>query len=182
MLAFGQTTKAQNTQAARTASSVLAESRPRRVHPDIQPATVDTNVWSPAEAAVGIEKRAFELVNQTRLKNGLPVLVWDQELCQLARLHSQNMATQSLFSHVTRDGRTTKQRAVQAGIKPFRMIGENIAYNWGFDDPGAFAVERWMTSSGHRDNILGKQYEVSGVGVFVKPNGAVYITQVFISR
>ena len=36
----------------------------------------------------------------------------------------------------------------------YKVLGENIAYNFGFDDPGGFAVERWMLSPGHRANIL----------------------------
>jgi uncharacterized protein YkwD len=180
VVGLAQNVSAQNTQTG--VSPVLAESRPRRVHPDAQVSNASTLEKGQFEAAVEIEKRAFQLVNETRVRNGLPLLIWDQELCELARVHSQNMAKQSLFSHVTRDGLGPKERAVHAGIKPFRRIAENIAYNWGFDDPGAFAVERWMTSSGHRENILDKQYKASAVGVFVKPNGAVYITQVFISR
>src|SRR5262245_50739370 len=103
---FPQTIQAQNTQGNRTISSAVAVSRPRRVHPDV-PLSIDSNSTSLAEAAIGIERRAFELVNETRLKKGLPSLTWDPELCQLARLHSQNMATQTVFSHVTRDGRST---------------------------------------------------------------------------
>jgi uncharacterized protein YkwD len=92
------------------------------------------------------------------------------------------MAGGTFFSHENPEGQGPKERAVQAGIRPFRRIAENIAYNWGVEDPATFVIERWMNSPGHRENILGKQYKDSAIGVFVKPNGAVYITQEFISR
>ena len=128
------------------------------------------------------ERRAFEVTNQERVKNGLAPLSWDHELCRMARAHSQAMAKQGFFSHETPEGLRLRDRALATGIPRFRVLGENIAYNQGFKDPGAFAVERWMVSPGHRANILSKEYESSAVGVFVTPDGIVYLTQVFITR
>ena len=132
--------------------------------------------------AARIERRAFEMINSVRLRNGLAPLSWDPDLCRMARAHSKNMASRSFFSHLTPDGLSLKDRAQQAGLAPFRMIAENIAYNQGYDDPGAFAVEGWMISSGHRGNILAREYRSSAIGVFVNSEGCVYLTQVFISR
>jgi uncharacterized protein YkwD len=185
LLALTSDASAQNTQGSRVVPTVLsatAASRPGGVSAELESSKTSSFVTNNLDAAAGVEQRAFKLVNDTRLKNGLPALTWDQELCRMARIHSQNMALQTFFSHVNGTGLGPKERAVQAGIKPFRRIAENIAYNWGFEDPGAYAVERWMISPGHRENILAKQYQASAIGVFVKPNGAVYITQVFISR
>lgn len=67
------------------------------------------------------------------------------------------------------------------GISRFRVLAENIAYNQG-DDPGAFAVERWMLSSGHRENILSTEFQASAIGSFVAADGRVYLTQGFITR
>ncbi|HEY6119971.1 MAG TPA: CAP domain-containing protein, partial [Pyrinomonadaceae bacterium] len=144
-------------------------------------ATSGSAVPSFAEATP-IERRAFEMINSIRLKNGLPSLNWDPELCKVARSHSRNMASGGFFSHVSPDGFTPKDRVQQAGLKSFRVVGENIAYNQGYDDPGAFAVERWMISPGHRENILNKEYEASAIGVFVNSDGCVYLTELFILR
>ena len=70
----------------------------------------------------------------------------------------------------------------EAGVKAFRVVAENIAYNQGYDDPGGFAVERWMASTGHRDNILNREFQASAIGVFVNSEGCVYLTQLFILR
>jgi uncharacterized protein YkwD len=75
-----------------------------------------------------------------------------------------------------------KERARANGIAHFRVIGENIAYNKGYDDPGGFAVERWMISSGHRANILYVGFQASAIGSYVSADGSVYLTQVFITR
>ena len=72
-------------------------------------------------------------------------------------------------------------RARAAGIRGWRVLGENIAYNQGFDDPSGFAVERWMGSSMHRANILNSQFTRSGIGVARAADGSIYFTQVFMS-
>jgi uncharacterized protein YkwD len=92
------------------------------------------------------------------------------------------MARQGFFSHITPEGQRLKDRALAMGIPRFRVIAENIAYNQGFKDPGAFAVERWMISTGHRANILYSGFQTAAVGVFVAPDGTVYLTQAFIAR
>jgi len=68
------------------------------------------------------------------------------------------------------------------GILHFKAMGENIAYNRGYDDAGAVVVERWMISPEHRANILYSDFQASAVGSFVSADGAVYLTQVFITR
>jgi uncharacterized protein YkwD len=117
-----------------------------------------------------------------RVKNGLVALKWDGELCRMARQHSQSMSQQGYFSHETPEGLRLKDRAKALGISHFRVIAENIAYNQGYADPGAFAVDRWMISSGHRANILCPEFQASAIGTFVSADGAVYITQIFIAR
>ena len=133
------------------------------------------------DQASPIEKRAFEDTNAARVKQGLRPLAWDPQLCLVARQHSENMARRGYFDHETPEGLQPRDRARAAGIS-FRMLGENIAYNKGYDDPGAFAVERWMISSGHRANILYVGFEASAIGSYIGPDGSVYLTQVFIAR
>jgi uncharacterized protein YkwD len=117
-----------------------------------------------------------------RVENGLTPLAWDAALCRMAREHSERMAKQGFFSHETPEGLLLKERARASGILHFRVIGENIAYNKGYDDPGGFAVERWMTSSGHRANMLYGGFQASAIGSYVAADGSTYLTQVFITR
>jgi uncharacterized protein YkwD len=137
---------------------------------------------APALEANAVELRAFEQTNIARAENGLPLLVWDAELCRMARVHSEQMALRGYFSHETPDGLPLKERARESGILHFRVIGENIAYNKGYDDPGGFAVERWLTSSGHRANMLYAGFQASAIGSYFAADGSTYLTQVFIAR
>ena len=187
--AFCATGSAQNLRSAPLARLVSepSDSRSRPRH-----ATVTEAPSSPAKGAravspsiddaTTIERRAFDKTNEIRVKSGLPRLVWDAELCRMARLHSENMGRMGFFAHETPDGLRLKERARSVGILQFRVIAENIAYNKGYDDPGAFAVERWMISSGHRANILYVGFQSSAIGSYVSKDGSVYLTQVFINR
>ena len=159
-------------------SDSVRTSRPRRVL-----AASVANTGSPSLGeATQIERRAFEMTNTARLRNGLAPLTWDPALCRMARIHSENMVRLGFFAHETPDGLHLKDRAHLAGIPHFRVLGENIAYNQGYDDAGAFAVERWLISPGHRANILNSEFEQAAIGSFVAPDGTVYLTQEFIKR
>src|ERR1043166_8294712 len=141
--------------------------------PSAPPATIEPN---------DIEKRAFEQTNLMRTQNGLPPLTWDGDVCLRARTHSESMSRQGYFSHNTPDGLRLRDRAREAGILHYVVLGENIAYNQGYDDPGAFAVERWMASEKHRANILSPEFRAMAIGSFVAADGSVYLTQTFIPR
>jgi uncharacterized protein YkwD len=134
------------------------------------------------DEATTIERRAFEKTNEMRVAQGLAPLAWDADLCRMAREHSESMARQGYFSHETLEGLQLKDRARAAGVPRFTVIGENIAYNKGYEDPGGFAVERWMISPGHRANILYIGFQGSAIGSYISSDGSVYITQDFITR
>ena len=195
--AFCHGVKAQSAEGrpvARLITAVPTYTRPRRVNPGTNtapsnsvPAPRTTPVRpvanSPSLAEANpIERRAFEETNRERIKNGLPPFVWDAELCQMARNHSADMGKQGYFSHVSPNGERLRDRARAVGIVHYQVLGENIAYNLGYDDPGAFAVERWMISPGHRANILHPGFQAMAIGTFVAPDGSVYLTQSFITR
>jgi uncharacterized protein YkwD len=190
-LAFSQVSSAQNIPqrpVARLVSDSVSESahsRPRKVTL-VEGSPVVTEMRATAspsiDEATPIERSAFDKTNQARVENGRAPLVWDGELCRMAREHSARMALQGYFSHETLEGLRLKDRARSMGIAHFRVIGENIAYNKGYDDPGAFAVERWMISAGHRANILYVDFQSSAIGSYVATDGSVYLTQVFIAR
>jgi uncharacterized protein YkwD len=129
-----------------------------------------------------IERRAFEQTNAARIQHGLPPFTWDSDVCRMARTHSESMSRQGFFAHVTPEGLKLRDRARVAGILQYVVLGENIAYNQGYDDPGAFAVERWMLSSKHRANILSPEFRGMAIGSFVAADGSVYLTQTFITR
>lgn len=129
-----------------------------------------------------VERSAFDLLNGKRLEKGLNALVWSDELEAVARLHSQNMAEFQFFSHRGLDNKLVSDRADDAGVGRWRAIGENIAFNRGFADPVAKAVELWLDSPSHRRNLLSETWKESAVGVAVAEDGSYYFTQVFLAR
>lgn len=138
---------------------------------------------SPTLAEAGaIERRAFEQTNLVRVQNGLAPFEWDADVCRMARSNSESMFRLNYFSHVTPNGLRLRDRARAAGIITYTVLGENIAYNQGYEDPGAFAVERWMASPKHRANILSKEFRAMAIGTYVAPDGSVFLTQTFITR
>jgi uncharacterized protein YkwD len=162
---------------ARLVSSGPINAAPKRITPAVTPSTSPT-----LDEANAIERRAFEQTNLVRVQNGLPALTWDADVCRMAREHSANMSREGYFSHTTPEGRRLRDRVRDVGIVQFRVLAENIAYNQGYEDPGAFAVERWMLSPKHRANILSPEFQAMAIGSFVGPDGAVYLTQTFITR
>ncbi|MBA2369951.1 MAG: CAP domain-containing protein [Candidatus Protochlamydia sp.] len=62
-----------------------------------------------------------------------------------------------------------------------KSFGENVAYSENYADPVKIAIDGWMKSQGHKENILG-DFEESGIGVAISKDGKFYITQLFAKR
>ncbi len=184
VLTFSQTAFAQN--AAEMPKAYLfsgSENRSSLNRPRIYPSeSAELAGKSKATNAFDLERRAFELINRQRTTSGLEELVWSDDAARIARLHSENMANYNFFSHTGVDGSMVNDRADSFGVKKWRAIGENIAYNQGFENPVEFAVERWMKSPKHRDNLLNSRWKESGIGIAVTANGTYYFTEVFLAR
>jgi uncharacterized protein YkwD len=164
----------------------------------------ERSAGQPAIDVARLEKRIHTLINLERKKAGVPALAWNQALQRIARNYCRDMATRNFFSHTDPDGRGFTERYRRGGFncanKTSRYItrlgGENIAYNmlsrgiehrngrtmtsWNTEEQLAAAVVRqWMTSPGHRRNILTRHYRQEGIGVAVGKDGKVLVTQNF---
>jgi uncharacterized protein YkwD len=106
-------------------------------------------------------QQVLDLVNVEREKAGVPALAWDEAAARVAFDHAQDMAAQQYFEHDSPDGQGPGDRLADAGLGD-TYWGENIAM--GQPDPQA-VVDDWMTSEGHRENILDPQFGRVGVGV-----------------
>jgi len=129
-----------------------------------------------------LEKMVVSLINQKRAEKGLPPLVWSDDVAKIARLHSENMVKFNFFSHMGMDGKMVDGRADSLGITKWTAMGENIAYNRGFRNPIETAVEKWLLSPTHRDNLLNDGWKETAVGIAVTDDGTYFFTQVFIKR
>jgi uncharacterized protein YkwD len=128
-----------------------------------------------------MERRAFDLVNELRRREGLPGLAIATNLIPVARGHSEYMARYGFFGHVTPGGQGPADRVNEAGI-PFAYVGENLARNSGYADPAAEAARSWSQNATHWDVLINPVYEAAAVGVARASNGMWYFTQIFIQR
>ncbi len=135
-----------------------------------------------ASKILELEKLTFAMINEERAKIGLSPLNWSDEVGKVARLHSENMVKFNFFSHTGIDGKKVNDRADSFGITKWTALGENIAYNRGYKNPLECAVEKWMQSPSHRENLLDKRWRESAIGIAVTDDGTYYFTQVFLVR
>lgn len=122
-----------------------------------------------------LEKKILELTNIERAKWGRKPLVWNDTLADTARMHSQDMADRGFFSHENPDGQTPFDRMTAAGIN-YKKAAENIAA--GQATPEA-AMQSWINSKGHLENIMREDLEELGVGIARGGKYGIYWTQNF---
>ncbi len=136
----------------------------------------DDNTPGPSNEFSAIETRTLELINVHRSSQGLSSLTMNEDILISSRTHSQNMADGSEdFGH---NGFDTRIDAL-AMILSFSSSAENVALNQGVDDPAAQAVDSWLNSPGHLENIEG-DYDLTGLGVAQAADGTYYFTQIFV--
>lgn len=121
------------------------------------------------------EYLAWKLLNQDRIANGLATLPLDEELCRLARIKSTDMKQNNYFAHMSPTYGSASDMLKHFGYQ-FISVGENIAHHATVEKSHA----AFMSSSGHRQNILGSQWSRVGIGVTYDAQGAVYVTQLFV--
>ena len=113
------------------------------------------------------EEAVLILINAERARVGCGPLTAHPQLTRAARDHSADMAHNDYFDHISLDGRTPWQRMAEAGYTSYSSAGENIAA-W-YPTP-ADAVEAWMNSEGHRNNILNCNFTETGIGYYYLQN------------
>ncbi|HKG98444.1 MAG TPA: CAP domain-containing protein [Pyrinomonadaceae bacterium] len=174
---FGQSSSGRPVARLITASRSSAEPQQTQHRMVARPAVMAASI-APV-AATSLERQAFNAINSERARMGLPPLVWDGQLCRVARRHSENMGRLNFFDHQGPDGTDLLDRV--SGIN-WKSLGENIAYNQGENDPAGTAINQWMHSPKHRANILRGNFTHSAIGIARTADGRVYLTQVFITR
>ena len=128
-------------------------------------------------------QEVVDLINEERTKAGCAPLQVNVKLVAAAQKHSEDMAFNDFFSHTGSNGSSPGQRIAAEGYS-YSTWTENIAAGYG---TAASAVNGWMGSEGHRNNILNCNLQETGVGYFYLQNdtGSVnygrYWTQVFAS-
>jgi uncharacterized protein YkwD len=126
-----------------------------------------------ARPEVSLVDQILSSTNQYRKSNSKPALQMRNDLNEIARKHSQNMANgRTSFGHDGFDQRHDKVKKIFHAC----TMSENVAY--GRMD-GEDVVSMWKGSSGHRKNLLG-DYKYIGIGVATDRKGVTYFTQIFV--
>ena len=110
---------------------------------------------SRAEAAVRC------LVNRRRAAAGRRPLAFRAKVAEAAQRHTDDMVRRRYFDHTSPGGSTVADRVDATGLR-WTTVEENIAV--GQRTPAAVVAD-WMSSPGHRANILDRAVTVLGVGV-----------------
>jgi len=123
----------------------------------------------------------LKLLNKDRKIHKLPKLRMQQDLRDVARKHSKDMAEKDYFDHVNLKRQTPKDRMQMSRVTE-ALSGENLAKIGGFVNPTQKAEIGLMNSPGHRANILNKHYNCVGIGVIQSVSKIYYFTQNFAKR
>ncbi|WP_432001139.1 CAP domain-containing protein [Streptomyces sioyaensis] len=117
--------------------------------------------------AARFAQKIVQLVNAQRAQHGCGPLTVDRHIQTAAQKHSDDMAARNYYEHNTPEGVDPGTRMTNAGFR-WSSWAENI-----FKSPKdpATAMDGWMKSPGHRDNILNCSYKSTGVGVNLSANG-----------
>jgi uncharacterized protein YkwD len=102
-------------------------------------------------------------------------------LVRIARERAQDMATHSYFAHTSPSGQTAFGLMDAYGFAAFAS-GENLARNnYPSGQSVATAMSAFMTSDGHRENLLNPRYTRIGIGHAIAPDGMNYYAVLFAS-
>lgn len=163
-----------------------AVATPRPAEPTVQPtaaptsAPVKTSAPSTGDdyttpSSQVQEEILLNLLNQERIAQGLSPLALDPALSRIARIKSADMRDNRYFAHESPTYGRVSDMLRTFGYS-FSGAGENIAHHTTTEKAHA----AFMSSDGHRRNILSSAWEKIGLGIVYDANGYVYVTEIFV--
>jgi uncharacterized protein YkwD len=160
------------------AAAVFAACSTAPPAPSPAPATATVEIAVPEYAK--IEREVMHFVNVERVKNHVDTLIFNPSLEKAAAVQAVQMAARRKMAHELPGAEypTLGDRIRYAGYV-YRRLTENIAYGY---PTAANAVAAWMTSPGHRQNILDRGVRETAVGVARAKTGELYYCEVFGAR
>ena len=136
-----------------------------------------------------IAEKILIKTNALRKGKNLAALTQDDQMDQLAMLHSDNMVAFDFFAHEDHQNKTPSDRADDLSFS-WSSIAENIGFVPWFENVegcgdtrsaeaiAECVVEGWRNSPGHYANMMGNFTQL-GVGVAFTKDSLAYFTQVF---
>ena len=103
----------------------------------------------------------IRLTNEKRAQSGLPPLTLNPTLAQAAQAKGADMLNKNYWAHVAPDGTQPWKFFLDFGYR-YHYAGENLARD--FPDASS-AVDAWMASPSHKENMLSSKYKEIGIAV-----------------
>jgi uncharacterized protein YkwD len=133
-----------------------------------------------------VEDLVFELTNQARRAKGIAPLSKDEELRHVARAYSDDMLVRRFFDHTSPDGVDFDDRITSQYRHWVRVVGENLWFASGYNPSNIQRlakeiVDDWLSSPGHRANLLSPDFTHLGVGVSARQH-TLRATQEFVGK
>lgn len=133
-----------------------------------------------SRVALTIADSIVRLTNRERTRADMTPLVRSAALTRAAQIHAEQMAAADRLAHEIPSARLPTLAARLKSVNyAARASAENIAEGY---TSAAAAVAGWMTSAGHRQNILSERYTEIGVGTARSKRGRAFHAQVFGRR
>ena len=123
------------------------------------------------------EDYILEKINAIRIENGLPPLSIDSLLDSVANTKAKDMVENNYFSHNSPTYGTPFEMMQNAGVR-YVNAGENIAGNNNIDA----AIDSFLNSDAHKQNILSNAYNYIGIGIEPSNVYGYIIVLMFIGR
>jgi uncharacterized protein YkwD len=146
-------------------------------------APAPTFAWDAGAFSSASEQQLVALTNQSRANAGRRALRVDSALTSIARWRSKDMIDRNYFSHsIPPSGKQVFAVMSERGYC-FNLAGENIGWNTYADDVATAQIHQmFMDSPGHRENIMGRAWDVIGIGAYKGPNGKKMWTVLFADK
>jgi uncharacterized protein YkwD len=140
------------------------------------------DAWSGGSFSSSSERALVSMTNRSRAAAGLRSLRIDSTLTSVARWRSKDMIERDYFSHRIPGYGSVFKKLDSKGYC-YKVAGENIGWNTYPDDDATAAIHRmFMDSSGHRANVLGRAWDVIGVGAYKGSDGKKMWTVLFADK
>lgn len=121
-----------------------------RINPDVLGLSANLN-----------QQNLIALTNAERIKQGLPPLKESASLNVAAYKKGLNMFEENYWAHFSPSGKSPWDFIIGSGYR-FSYAGENLARNF-YNDTDA--VNAWMASTTHKENILNSHYQEIGISI-----------------
>ncbi|MBR5270535.1 MAG: S-layer homology domain-containing protein [Anaerotignum sp.] len=113
---------------------------------------------------LAMEAQLLDLIQVCRVERGLEPLVWDMKLFDVARAHSEDMASEGYFDYNSLDGKTPFGRIMERG-KEFFTATEIIARQRG-DVVNIY--QEWMRTPARVATLTDSSMQEVGIGIASK--------------